>query len=251
MGIFKRYMIIISEYLKHGDENIYIQNPFYLNYVLKRGINTLTYVFKLLLIYTKNLDIIYYNCQKAYVYYIEFIGQIGEDNHSFLQLNSKDASLFVYKKTIFDINSDVRNNYVSSDNENKIISQVDNLINIFNIILFKLLEENKLSHINSNMMNDLQGIMYKIVKFYVDQDFNKILPDDLNNKIQAITLFSTFSKKKNLLEALELFIRKFKKIKKINNQKLEKILMNQDPILDLSLVKYINHILSHISINEN
>ena len=213
--IFKRYMIIISEYLKHGDENIYIQSPFYFNYVLKRGINTLTYVFKLLLIYTKNLDIIYYNCQKAYVYYIEFIGQIGEDNHSFLQLNSKDASLFVYKKTIFDINSDVRNNYVSSDNENKIISQVDNLINIFNIILFKLLEENKLSHINSNMMIDLHSIMYKIVKLYLDQDFNKILPDDLNNKIQAITLFSTFSKKKNLLEALELFIRKFKKIKKI------------------------------------
>ena len=26
-----------------------------------------------------------------------------------LQLNSKDASLFVYKKTIFEINNDVRN----------------------------------------------------------------------------------------------------------------------------------------------
>ena len=43
----------------------------------------------------------YYNCQKGYIYFIEFIGQISEDNHSFLQLNSKDASLFVYKKINF------------------------------------------------------------------------------------------------------------------------------------------------------
>ena len=46
--------------------------------------------------------------QKSFYYYIEFIGQIGDSNHQFLQLNSKDATLFVFKKTVFEINSDHR-----------------------------------------------------------------------------------------------------------------------------------------------
>ena len=48
--IFTKYMILINEYLKHGEHNIYIQNPIYFNYVLKRGVSTLNYVFKILLI---------------------------------------------------------------------------------------------------------------------------------------------------------------------------------------------------------
>ena len=47
--------------------------------------------------------------KQAIFYYVEFIGQIGEDSQGFLQLNSKDAILFVYKKTIFDINNDKKN----------------------------------------------------------------------------------------------------------------------------------------------
>ena len=133
-------MVIINEYLKHYFDNIYIQNPIYYKYVIKRGIINLNHVFKILLIYTKNLDMIYYNCQKSYIYYIEFIGQIGEDNHSFLQLNSKDASLFVYKKTIFDINNDIRKDYISDINyQINYLMNVELLIQIYNIILFRFI----------------------------------------------------------------------------------------------------------------
>tara|TARA_B100000902_G_scaffold272817_1_gene258734 strand:- start:2185 stop:2874 length:690 start_codon:yes stop_codon:yes gene_type:complete len=62
-------------------------------------------------LYTKNLDLTVYHCQKSFYYYIEFIGQIGDSNHQFLQLNSKDAALFVLKKTIFEINEDYRKTY--------------------------------------------------------------------------------------------------------------------------------------------
>ena len=87
--IFSKYMVVINEYLKHCLDKVYIQNLQYYTYVIKKGISTLNHVFRFLLLYTKNLDIVYHNCQKSYIYYIEFIGQIGEDNHSFLQLNSK------------------------------------------------------------------------------------------------------------------------------------------------------------------
>ena len=36
------------------------------------------------------------------------MGQIGEDSHTYLQLNSKDAALFVYKKTIFELDNEYR-----------------------------------------------------------------------------------------------------------------------------------------------
>ena len=100
--IFKKYVELIHEYLLFSNDNVYIQKPMYLKYVLIRGLETIQNVFNILLLYTKNLDLVTYHCQKSYYYYVEFIGQIGDDNHSFLQLNSKDATLFVYKKTIFD-----------------------------------------------------------------------------------------------------------------------------------------------------
>ena len=39
---------------------------------------------------------------------IEFINQITDDSNKFLQLCSRDASIYVYKKTIFDINNEYR-----------------------------------------------------------------------------------------------------------------------------------------------
>ena len=65
--------------------------------------NTLKHIFNTLLLYTKNLNLTVYHCKKAYLFYVEFITQIGDENHSFLQLNSKDAVIFLYKKTIFEI----------------------------------------------------------------------------------------------------------------------------------------------------
>ena len=49
--IFAKYMVLLSEYLKHCLDNIYIQNITYYKYVIKRGITTLNHVFKLLLIF--------------------------------------------------------------------------------------------------------------------------------------------------------------------------------------------------------
>ena len=73
--LFKKYIEIINEYIKHCLENINIQDKTYYKYILEKGITTISYVFKFLLLYTKNIDIIYHNCQKSYIYYSEFIGQ--------------------------------------------------------------------------------------------------------------------------------------------------------------------------------
>ena len=106
--IIYTYISIISEYLLHISENIVVQDKKYFCFIVKRGLETLRHVFNILLLYTKNLDLTIYHTKKSYLFYVEFIGQIGQDNHSYLKLNSKDAILFVYKKTIFDIHQDIK-----------------------------------------------------------------------------------------------------------------------------------------------
>ena len=107
----------------------------------------------MLLLYTKNLSLAYVHCQKSLYYYVEFICQIGDDTHSFLQLNTKDASLFVYKKTIFDINNEHRKEFASVKDSCAITTNVDLLIEIYSNFVsmvlydFTFTANNKLSFI--------------------------------------------------------------------------------------------------------
>ena len=88
--------------------------------------------------YTKNIDLTIYHCKKGYLYYSEFISQIGEDSHSYLKLNSKDATLFVYKKTIYDINNNYKKTYIINENEKKIFSLINNVVDIYEKLFISL-----------------------------------------------------------------------------------------------------------------
>ena len=115
----ERYIELINEYMLYVVENMIIQDDTYLLFLIRRGVETIMHCFKFLLMYTKNLELTVYQCKKALYYYIEFIGQISDValHHSYLQLNSKDATLFVYKKTIYDINNIYRKNFTLSDKD--------------------------------------------------------------------------------------------------------------------------------------
>jgi len=138
--IFSKYIGILSEYFINCSETINIQNETYYKYVIIKGMETVAHVFRMLLLYTKNLSLTYYHCQKSFYYYVEFISQIGDNNHSFLQLNSRDASLFVYKKTIYEINQEIRKTFISTVQDNVIMNNIDILIHIYNRFLSEKLE---------------------------------------------------------------------------------------------------------------
>ena len=243
-SIFIKYITLINDYLKHSLDNIFIQNETYYIYIIKKGITTLNNVFKLLLMYTKNLEITYTNCQKSYIYYIEFIGQIGEDNNSFLQLNSKDATLFVYKKTIFDINNDIRKDYISDNLSNQLLGEVDTLIEIYNTILYKLINNNSIINIIKIINTDLQNIMQKLIKIYVEK--NSSNGHIISNKIQAILIFSNNFKQNNLIDYLDIFIKKLKKKNIVNIELLKQYLLQDELYYNISPVKYINNIINQI-----
>jgi len=143
-----RYMEIINEYMMYVVEHMIIQDDTYLLFLIRRGVETITHCFKILLMYTKNLELTIYQCKKALYYYIEFIGQISDVSlqHSYLQLNSKDATLFVYKKTIYDINNIYRKKFTLEDNEQEILNSISNIIMLFNSNLFNLLQKERLKY---------------------------------------------------------------------------------------------------------
>jgi hypothetical protein len=106
--IVEKYVALIGEYYAFIKENPNIIHKKQYPYLLARGLDTITHVFTVILFYTKNLEITYYHSQKSFYFYVEFIEQILDAQNAFLHLDSRDASIFVYKKTIYEINPGLR-----------------------------------------------------------------------------------------------------------------------------------------------
>ena len=153
--ILTKFVSVIIEYMKFMSEKIKMKNKHYYKFVFERGIETIIHVFTNTLYYTKNIDLTFYHSQKAYYVYIEFIEQISDENVTFLQLSSRDAILFVYKKTIFEINQEYKKSLpeLSSDDKN-IMTTMDTYISIYKKIIRHIFSDpdfnytNNIEHIN-------------------------------------------------------------------------------------------------------
>ena len=173
MDVVRAFIDVINEYLFHAGDKIIITNHAYYIFVLKRGCDTIKHIFNILFMYTKNLELTVHHCKKAFLYYVEFIGQIGDDNHTFLQLNSKDATLFVYKKTIFDINNEYKKKVTFTLNETKKLKFINVSCNLFNeLILFILDNENLKGDTRLSYIMYAQKMVCKIFNKYINLSCN-------------------------------------------------------------------------------
>ena len=235
--IVDKYSKLVIEYLLFIIENIGSKNATYNKFIITRGINTITNVFTTLLYYSNNLDMAYYHSQKSFYFYVEFIGQISEDQHSFLQLSSRDASIFVYKKTIFEIPLDIKNPQNQEEEQNK--NQIMDLFDQYKIIIFTFFQKtiNKLNF-NDTIENKKQylveniNLSEKIIDLLIGQNS---LPNslDLNNIIYLINQINTIDQTHQLSidnkEYYKLLENLLKKYTKMSVSKKEKI---QQKIID-------------------
>ena len=171
--IIKKYCEIIYEFLKFIFKKIKIKNNYYCQFIILRGIDTVTNVFNTLLYYTKNLELTYYHCQKSYYYYVEFIEQISDEQHIFLQLSSRDASTYVYKKNIFELNLDIKKNMepIKKELKNK-FELLNEYTFIFKYILETVLDkidlENKSIEFKIELIDKLDAIYESIYLLSLD-----------------------------------------------------------------------------------
>ena len=180
---------IVNEYLFHITDSNVIQNMEYYIFIIIKVLSMLKHVFNILLLYTKNLHLSIHHCKKAYLFYVEFIGQIGNDNHSYLQLNSKDAILFVYKKTIFEINNEHRKQYDMMSNEKDVFKYIDKLTSIYTEMMeFVINNENLKNEKKMSYVMYVQKMSLKII--------NKIILSKKNvlDKIDICEKFIYYTK---------------------------------------------------------
>ena len=207
-----KYIDIIHQYLLYCGENIFIQKKEYYIYVIIKGVECISNIYNLLLLYTKNFDLVYYHCQKAFCYYVEFISQIGNENNSYLKLNPKDAILFVYRKTIFQINNDYRKEYMTKDTEKKFFHDICNICQEIN----------------------------KLISVQVSNIYNIDNNDDNHDKMKDIivndsNLFKHIYDKDNIYEIL-----------KINNKIIEDLTHNFEVNFILQVLNHYNKKISNI-----
>jgi hypothetical protein len=93
-----KFIDLIIDYLDHiKTKSIFVK---------VRGLETMFHVFYTVLSYTKNLLVSSLNARKAFYLYSEFTEQIAEDANLVLQLSSREAVLYVYKKTLYDLSNE-------------------------------------------------------------------------------------------------------------------------------------------------
>jgi hypothetical protein len=129
--IFEYVYTIITEMTNIKNKKIF-------QFIFKRGLETIIHIFSLLFYYTKNIELTMKYSKNALYEYIEFIDQISDDKVTFLNLTSRDAVLFVYKKSISEINNDYRKSMKEPVGEEKYILSILNTYMMIckNVILF-------------------------------------------------------------------------------------------------------------------
>ena len=252
--VFLKYIGLIHEFIELIVEYIYIDNNEYLKYIITKGIKNTSYIYIFLLLYTKNLDLAVHHTQKSILYYVEFISQIGEDTTNQLQLNSIDATLFIYKKTIFDINADFRTQYNETEEIKEQINTLKQYMEIYNTTLIMYIEKLDLKKLS---LNDLQTsvftTLYKIVELLIQipslsKKNDKTDIEELDIVYNIITECNKYHKysfiNSNYLTLIESIIKKhFKKyinVNELRNKLNEPTIENK--LENMSICKIVNYL---------
>ena len=243
--IVQKYIMLLIEYLKFATEKIInIKNKFYLNYVILRGIETITNVFNNLLYYTKNLGISFFHSQKAYYLYVEFIGQISESQNTFLQLSSKDATLYVYKKTLYELHNDLKKNVIQTKEDCEKLEILQKNSILFKNIIHCLFNKKDFSESSieekTKILEEYESICSQITRLIeninITNNKNKNTENkNTENKINILyNLIDNFSNRENInskkyIEIIDLYVKQvIKNVDLINNNYLTNKVINLD-----------------------
>jgi hypothetical protein len=95
--IIEVYSVAMQEYMKYISISDAVKQSKYANQIVQTGWSTLSHIFNIVYIQTRNLETTYRSFQKAYLVYLEYIEQIicAIPSHKF---DSNGVVIFVYNK---------------------------------------------------------------------------------------------------------------------------------------------------------
>lgn len=114
--LFEKYIQLLQEYIEIYDKEVCIEDTNFKIYVFLKGVSMIECVYSTLFLYTKNKELAFFHTQKGIYYYIEFVSRLKKDKTTYLKMTPTDAVLFVYKKTIHNLNTEKWNTIISDEN---------------------------------------------------------------------------------------------------------------------------------------
>ena len=211
--ILVQYFEVMTLFITQSIESVSISNIKYFKHIILKGLENITHVFRMILLYTRNLDIAVYNSKKSVYYFIEFIGQIGDNNNEYLKLSSTDATLFVYKKTIFSINHEYRNIFNKTNSNNTVITNC-----LFHMTELWLSAMRWALDVYVTVTNDEVMIALKKIQPYlsallclIQLNVDKTI---INEQLASLIVFSDAVKTLNSPNTIELLVIMCKKLEK-------------------------------------
>ena len=187
--LMDKYSDVIINYFHYIHKNISSKNNVLNKFIITRGLDTITHVFLYLLHYTNNSSIALYYCEKASYFYVEFVTQISTDETSFLQLSSRDATNYVYKKTIFEIKHAKQHPEHNSEETVEKMNLVELYLNGYKLFFYKIIHSDLAYNTH---ITDISGLIDRINTISIDKDNLAILTrivDACYNKIKFIDTF--------------------------------------------------------------
>ena len=166
--------------------------------ITQKGIDVILNVFAMILLYTKNLELAIEYTNNSIYYFIEYVTQISTKNTEFVFVNLtiKDAILYVYRKSIFEIDDNHKRKFQNNPDETLYFEIVNSFIKTYSVIL-KEFVENK-NYIKSDI-EDIKVHIYKInsyiltffktIEMYTNIELsdNKNITDSDKNIIYNVT----------------------------------------------------------------
>ena len=206
---------ILEEYIKNMNDIFHVNNKKNI-YIIIKGIETIFHIYQQILYYTNNHKLSYYYSHKSIYLYKEYNSQINDDSNSFLNLTTRDAIIYIYKKTIFEIKQNLlKNNEINKQTE------------LFNILLLhnniiKLL----LSLLYKNYDNHTQTIIFKLINNIISYQLNHTNYSSLS--FFTNLLFDHFINLYTIDEIVECIEKFCKKINKqpITREEINKKILN-------------------------
>ena len=132
---FIKYVTLINDFINYAVNNLPMDSPETFKTNIHKGIQAITHIFKILLIYSNNINHTIDTTQKCFFYYVEFVTQISNSNDH-IQLSLNDAIIFLYKKSIFVYEEDNKELDKSKISAYNISFNLQKLIDIHNELIY-------------------------------------------------------------------------------------------------------------------
>lgn len=166
-NVCMKVVSITNYYILYANETSFTDTVF-----TDKGIDVILNVFAMILLYTKNIELTVEYTNNSIYYFIEYVNQISNKNTDFVFVNLtlKDAVLYVYRKSIFELDSDQRKDYVPKMDEHVFFDLVSQFITVYSVILKSFVGNANYGGLDAD---SLKTYLYKI-NAYIMTFFNTI-----------------------------------------------------------------------------